>query len=81
MSQENLPGPDAPSSSGTGNTGTTTLYVDPNGSPNLLGPKLTPPQMGVRPEHTKPLWYVAMIFLASSACSSRCWAPSWFRCS
>ncbi|MCI1829765.1 MAG: MFS transporter [Actinomyces sp.] len=38
--------------------------VDPAGSPNILGPALIPPKMGVKPEHTKPIWYVAMIVLA-----------------
>ena len=47
-----------------GRHGEAHLLVDPKGSPNFLGPKLTPPQIGERPAEPKPFWYVAMIILA-----------------
>lgn len=37
--------------------------IDPVGSPNILGPKLRVPHMGIKPENNKPAWYIAGIFL------------------
>lgn len=37
--------------------------VDPTGSPNILGPRLRVPAMGIRPEEKKPIWYVIGVFL------------------
>lgn len=37
--------------------------VDPAGSPNLLGPRLTVPAMGRKPEHNRPVWFICAIFL------------------
>jgi MFS family permease len=37
--------------------------VDPKGSPNILGPRLPVPSMGIRPERKKPPWYVVGVFL------------------
>ncbi|UEJ83865.1 MFS transporter [Brachybacterium halotolerans subsp. kimchii] len=37
--------------------------VDPTGSPNILGPRLRVPAMGIKPDRKKPIWYVIGIFL------------------
>lgn len=38
--------------------------VDPHGSPNVIGPRLNVPAMGIRPEVNRPLWFVVGVFLA-----------------
>lgn len=43
--------------------GYTDPTVDPEGSHNLLGPRLAVPQMGVKPEGKRPAWFIGAIFL------------------
>lgn len=38
--------------------------IDPHGSPNLIGPKLSIPHLGFKPDAPRPAWFVAGIVLA-----------------
>lgn len=37
--------------------------IDLQGSPNLIGPKLPIPHLGIKPDTKKPAWYVGAVFL------------------
>lgn len=41
--------------------------IQPQGSPNLLGPKLPIPPLGVKPATERPVWFVALVVLAQFA--------------
>lgn len=38
--------------------------IDLQGSPNLVGPKLPIPHMGIKPDRERPIWFIAGIVLA-----------------
>lgn len=38
--------------------------IDLQGSPNLIGPKLSIPHLGIKPDTRRPIWFIAMLVLA-----------------